>query len=142
MKNLTTEELVKTYYQAMMEASEAGNHKEVLSLYAEVGNRSQEALIAAHGIRDENGERPFAQAIVEAGLSLTAWKGKLLTSSEVHSVVDGVDFITTTHIWENHTETTTKPFSESEYMGWYNDGLITQSELYAKFESIKNTGKN
>ena len=48
MKNLTTEELVKTYYQAMMEASEAGNHKEVLSLYAELGKTSQEALIAVH----------------------------------------------------------------------------------------------
>jgi hypothetical protein len=48
MKNLTTEELVKTYYQAMMEASEAGNHKEVLSLYSELGKTSQEALIAVH----------------------------------------------------------------------------------------------
>ena len=138
MKNLTTEELAK-FYQAVMKASEAGNHKEVLSLFAEVGNQSQEVLLAVH---KSDGWKPFAQAIVEAGLSLTAWKGKLLTSSEDHSVVDGVDFITTTHIWENHTETTTKPFSESEYMGWYNDGLITQSELYAKFESIKNTGKN
>ena len=68
-KNQTTEELAKFYYQAVVKASEAGNHKEVLSLYAEVGNQSQEALIAAHGIRDENGKRPFAQALLAAGRS-------------------------------------------------------------------------
>ncbi len=68
MKNLTTEELVKTYYQAMMEASEAGNHKEVLSLYSELSKASnaQEALIAVHEIRDEDGKKPFAEALIAA----------------------------------------------------------------------------
>lgn len=48
MKNQTTEELAKTYCQAMMEASEAGNHKEFLSLFFALGKTSQEALVAAH----------------------------------------------------------------------------------------------
>lgn len=64
MKNLTTEELVKTYYQAMMEASEAGNHKEVLSLYSELGKTSQEALIAVHKIQ---GFPQVLTAMIESG---------------------------------------------------------------------------
>lgn len=63
MKNLTTEELAKTYYQAMMEAFEAGNHKEFLSLFTELGKTSQEALVAAYNTQDENGKKPFAQAL-------------------------------------------------------------------------------
>lgn len=63
MKNLTTEELAKTYYQAVVKASESGNHKEVLSLFCELGKISQEALLAAYNIQDENGKKPFAQAL-------------------------------------------------------------------------------
>tara|TARA_R110001606_G_C15268094_1_gene639191 strand:- start:36 stop:449 length:414 start_codon:yes stop_codon:yes gene_type:complete len=66
MKNLTTEELAKTYYQAVVKASEAGNHKEVLSLVCEVGNQSHLALASAHNAQDENGERAFAQALLAA----------------------------------------------------------------------------
>ena len=137
MKNQTTEELAKTYYQAMMEASEAGNHEEVISLVAELGKISQEALIAAYNTQDENGERPISRIMVESGLAVTAWMGKRLTTAKTYDVVDGKDFVTTTHTWENHSETTTARVSEGEYMRWYNDGLITQSELYSKLESLK-----
>jgi hypothetical protein len=137
MKNQTTEELAKTYYQAMMEAFEAGNHEEVLSLFSELGNQSQEAVIAANETIDENGERPFSRMVVESGLAATAWMGKRLTTTETYHVVDGEDFITTTHTWENHSETTTVPVSECEYVRQYNDCLITQSELYNKLESLK-----
>ena len=71
MKNLTTEELAKTCYQATMKAFEAGNHKEVLALFMKLGNTSLEALMSAYNTQDENGERAFAQAVFEAGL---AWR--------------------------------------------------------------------
>ena len=137
MKNQTTEELAKTCYQAMMEAFEAGNHKEVVSLWTELGKISQEALIAAYETRDENGERPISRIMVESELAVTAWMGKRLTTTETYDVVDGKDFVTTTHTWENHSETTTARVSKNEYMRWHNDGLITQSELYDKLESLK-----
>jgi len=137
MKNLTTEELAKTYYQAMMEASEAGNHEEVLSLCAELGKTSQEAYIEAHLTKDENGERPVPQALLAAVEARDAWRGKKLTTTESYVVVNGEDFITKTVTWENHTETTTVPVSECDYVRQYNDGLITQSELYNKLESLK-----
>ena len=142
MKNQTTEELAKTYYQAMMEASEAGNHEEVTSLWTELGKISQEALIEVYSTQDENGERPIGRIMVESGLAVTAWMGKRLTTTKTCDVVDGEDFITTTHTWENHSETTTARVSEDEYMRWYNDGLITQSELHSKLESLKNTEEN
>ena len=66
MKNQTTEELAKTYYQAMMEASEAGNHEEVTSLLSELGKISQEAVIEVHSTQDENGKKPFVQALLAA----------------------------------------------------------------------------
>ena len=65
-KNLTTEELAKTYYQAIVKASEAGNHKEVMSLFTELGKTSQEAVIAAHRIDVGNGKKPFFQALLAA----------------------------------------------------------------------------
>jgi hypothetical protein len=142
MKNQTTEELAKTYYQAIVKAFEAGNHEEVLSLFSELGKTSQEAVIAAYNTQDENGEKPMPRMVVESGLAATAWMGKKLTTTENYHVVDGEDFITTTHTWENHSETTTVPVSECEYVRQYNDCLITQSELYNKLESLKNTGKN
>ncbi len=141
MKNQTTEELAKTCYQAIMEAFEAGNHEEVLSLWTELGKISQEALIEVYSTQDENGERPISRIMVESELAATAWMGKRLTTTETYHVVDGEDFITTTHTWENHSETTTVPVSECEYVRQYNDCLITQSELYNKLESLKNTGK-
>lgn len=97
-----------------------------------------EEIKALHGYENPKiTDTRLSAAVVESVQALEAWKGKLLTSSKVCSVVDGVDFITTTYTWENHTETTTKPFSESEYMQYYHDGLITQSELYAVLESLK-----
>ena len=66
MKNQTTEELAKTYYQAMMEASEAGNHEEVTSLLSELGKISQEAVIEVYSTQDENGKKPFVQAFLTA----------------------------------------------------------------------------
>ena len=66
MKSQTTEELAKFYYQAVVKASEAGNHKEVLSLFTEVGNQSHEVLLAVHKIQSENGEQPFVQALLAA----------------------------------------------------------------------------
>ena len=137
MKNQTTEELAKTCYQAMMEAFEAGNHEEVTSLWTELGKISQEALIEVYSTQDENGERPISRIMVESTLAATAWMGKRLTTTETYHVVDGEDFITTTHTWENHSETTTVPVSECEYVRQYNDCLITQSELCDKLESLK-----
>ena len=97
-----------------------------------------EEIMALHHYKNPKiTDTHLGMAVVESADALEAWKGKLLTSSEVYSVVNGEDFITRTHTWENHTETTTKPFSESEYMQRYNDGVITQSELYAKLESLK-----
>jgi len=141
MKNQTTEELAKTCYQAMMEASEAGNHEEVMSLFGVLGKASQETLLAAFNTQDEKGEKPMPRMVVESALALEAWKGKKLTTTETYDVVDGKDFVTKVITWENHTETTTVPVSKYEYMRWHNDGLITQSELYNKLESLKNTGK-
>ena len=66
MKSQTTEELAKTYYQAVVKASEAGNHKEVVSLFTELGKTSLDALLAAHEIRDEDGKKPFAEALIAA----------------------------------------------------------------------------
>ena len=136
MKNLTTEELAKTYYQAIVKASEAGNHKEVMSLFNELGNTSQEATIAAHRLTDENGEA-LSGILLESALAVEAWKGKKLTTTETYDVVDGKDFVTTVTTWENHSETTTVPVSECDYIQWYNKGLITQSELHNKLESLK-----
>ena len=73
--------------------------------------------------------------------ALEAWKGKKLRRTEACSVVDGVDFITITDTWENHTETTTRPFGESEYLQHHYDGIITQSELHAILESLKKREK-
>ncbi len=81
MKNQTTEELAKTYYQAMMEASEAGNHKEFVSLFFELGKASTEALLAAYNTQDENGERALAQAsraAVDSGAPLELIKMQTL----------------------------------------------------------------
>ena len=66
MNNQTTEELTKTYFQAIVKASEAGNHREVTSLVSELGNLSVDAVVAVHEIRDENGERPVTLAIIAA----------------------------------------------------------------------------
>ena len=137
MKNLTTEELAKTYYQAMKQAFEAGNHKEFLSLFTELSKTSQEPLVAVHKIQSEEGKKPFTLAFLTAVEAKYAWMCKRLTTAKTYDVVDGKDFVTTTHTWENHSETTTARVSEGEYMRWYNDGLITQSELYSKLESLK-----
>ena len=137
MKNQTTEELAKTYYQAIVKASEAGNHKEVMSLFNELGKISQEALIAAHRIPNENGEALVPGILLESALAFEAWKGKKLTTTETYDVVDGKDFVTKVTTWENHSETTTVPVSECDYLQWYNKGLITQSELHNKLESLK-----
>jgi hypothetical protein len=64
MKNQTTEELAKDCLQIIVKASEAGNHEEVLSLVNELGKASQGALIAVRNLQDENGERPFVQAML------------------------------------------------------------------------------
>ena len=69
MNNQTTEELAKTYYQAIMKASEAGNHREVTSLFTELGNLSVDTVVAVHEIRDENGERPVSLALIAAAES-------------------------------------------------------------------------
>ena len=137
MKNLTTEELAKTYYQAIVKASEAGNHKEVMSLFNELCKTSQEAAIAAHRFTDENGEALVSGILLESAIALKAWMGKKLTTTETYDVVDGKDFGTTVTTWENHSETTTVPVSECDYLQWYNKGLITQSELHNKLESLK-----
>ena len=73
--------------------------------------------------------------------ALEARRGKKLRRTEACSVVDGVDFITITDTWENHTETTTRPFGESEYLQHHYDGIITQSELHAILESLKKREK-
>ena len=108
MKNQTTEELVKTYYQAMMEASEAGNHKEVLSLYSELGKTSQEALIAVHKIQ---GFPQAMLAMIESGAPIEMKKQQILDAKrKLHSL--GYDeFFDEVHgftRWE-HTRTGHRP---------------------------------
>lgn len=76
MKNQTTEELAKTYYQAMMEASEAGNHEEVLSLFCELGKTSQEALFAAHKTQG------FAQACLAAAAARPSEEERMRDENE------------------------------------------------------------
>ena len=59
-------ELAKTYVPAIMKASEAGNHEEVLSLLSELGDTHEEALVAAYNLQDENGKKPMGIMWVEA----------------------------------------------------------------------------
>tara|TARA_B100000989_G_C19443496_1_gene428436 strand:- start:105 stop:545 length:441 start_codon:yes stop_codon:yes gene_type:complete len=65
------------------------------------------------------------------------WKGNPISHTKVVEKVDGKMIITETEIWDNFTRITKKPVSQSDYVTQHNHGLITQSELAAKLDSLK-----
>ena len=125
-----------------------GHHSTALELWnkevrlANEWTNNNGRIVELHGYENSNIiDEKVCEALVKSvkaeAKAENAWKGNRISHTEVVEKVDGMMIVTETEIWDNFTHITKKPVSQSDYVTQYNHGLITQSELAAKLDSLK-----